>query len=116
MTLLAAFAALLHRYSGQDDILVGSPTANRERSETHTMIGFFVNMLVMRVDLSGRCSFDTLLERVRDTALKAYEHQDLPFEKLVEELDPERNLGQNPLVQVLLALHDTIIQKINGFI
>jgi amino acid adenylation domain-containing protein len=106
MTLLAAFQALLLRYTGQEDIVVGSPIAGRNRVEIEGLIGFFVNTLVMRTDLSGEPSFRQLLERVRETALGAYAHQDLPFDKLVEELQPERDLGRNPLVQVQFALQN----------
>jgi amino acid adenylation domain-containing protein len=100
MTLLAAFQALLHRYTGQDDVAVGSPIANRERGEVETLIGFFVNMLVLRTDLAGDPSFGELLERVRQVSLGAYAHQSLPFEKLVEELRPDRDLRRTPLFQV----------------
>ena len=106
MTMLAVFAVLLHRYSGQDDIVVGSPIANRKRSETEGLIGFFVNSLVMRVDVSGDPNFRALLGRVREVALGAYEHQDLPFEKLVEELDPVRDMSRNPLFQVMFAVQN----------
>lgn len=102
MTLLAAFQTLLHRYSGQTDIAIGSPIANRHRSELEGLIGFLVNSLVLRTDLAGDPTFRELLERVRDVTLTAYAHQDLPFEKLVEELQPVRSLGQNPLFQVFL--------------
>ncbi|HEX2625623.1 MAG TPA: amino acid adenylation domain-containing protein, partial [Candidatus Limnocylindrales bacterium] len=106
MTLLAAWAVLLHRYAGQDDITVGCPIANRHRGGTEGLIGFFVNTLVLRVDLAGEPSFRTLLERVRTRALEAYAHQDLPFELLVEELRPERSLGRNPLFQVMFQLQN----------
>src|SRR5262249_39207038 len=86
VTLLAAFQTLLYRYTGQEDIVVGSPIANRNRTEIEGLIGFFVNTLVLRNDLSGNPTFRELLGHVRKTALGAYEHQDLPFEKLVEEL------------------------------
>ncbi len=112
MTLLAAFQTLLYRYTGQDDIAIGSPIANRHRSELEGLIGFFVNSLVMRSDLSGNPTFHALLERVRNVALEAYAHQDLPFEKLVEELDPERDLSRNPLFQVAFALQNAPMQPL----
>ena len=101
MTLLAAFGTLLHRYTGQDDIVVGSPVAGRNRVETEGLIGVFINTIALRTDLSGNPTFQGLLGRVRETALGAYAHQDLPFEKLVEELKPERDLSQTPLFQVM---------------
>ncbi|WP_250125636.1 condensation domain-containing protein [Chroococcidiopsis sp. CCMEE 29] len=106
MTLLAAFQALLHRYTNQDDIVVGTDVANRNRIETESLIGFFVNLLVLRTDLSGNPSFRELLGRVRKVALGAYAHQDLPFEKLVEALRPERNSSHTPLFQVLFVLQN----------
>lgn len=106
MTLLAAFQLLLHRYSGQEDILVGSPIAGRNRVEVDNLIGFFVNTIILRTDFSGNPTFIELLRQVREVSLEAYEHQDLPFEKLVEELKPERSLGYSPLVQVLFALQN----------
>ncbi|WP_256875332.1 non-ribosomal peptide synthetase [Nostoc sp. C052] len=106
MTMLAAFQTLLYRYTQQEDIVVGSPIANRNRSELEGLIGFFVNSLVLRTDLSGNPTFRELLSRVKEVALEAYSHQDLPFEKLVEELHPERNLNQNPLFQVVFALQN----------
>jgi len=106
MTLLAAFQILLNRYSGQDDVVVGSPIAGRTRPETEGLIGFFVNMIVLRTKLSGNSTFKELLARVRETALQAYENQDLPFEKLVEELNPERNRSQTPLFQVAFAVQN----------
>ncbi|WP_281274219.1 non-ribosomal peptide synthase/polyketide synthase [Brevibacillus gelatini] len=106
MTLLAAFQTLLYRYSGQEDILVGSPVAGRTRQETEQMIGFFVNTLVLRTDLSGEPSFRDLLARVRETALEAFSHQDLPFEKLIDELELERSLSYSPLFQVMFVLQN----------
>ncbi len=103
ITLLAAFQTLLYRYSTQDDFCVGTAIDNRKIGETDTLIGFFVNNLVLRADLSGNPSFRELLTRVREVALAAYAHQDLPFEKLVEELQPERNLSQNPLFRVMFV-------------
>jgi amino acid adenylation domain-containing protein/non-ribosomal peptide synthase protein (TIGR01720 family) len=104
MTLLAAFQTLLHRYSAQDDIAVGSPIAGRNREEIEPLIGFFVNTLVLRSDLSGDPGFRTLLHRVRRVATDAYAHQDLPFEMLVEALQPSRDLSRNPLFQVIFQL------------
>ena len=100
MTLLAAFNLLLARLSGQEDILVGTPIVGRNRVETENLIGFFLNTLVLRTDLSGNPSFDELLARVKQTTLDAYSHQDIPFEKLIQELQPERDLSRTPLFQV----------------
>jgi len=106
MTMLAAFNILLRRYTGQESINVGSPFANRDRVETEGLIGFLLNMLVLRTDLSGDPSVLALLGRVRETALGAYEHSDLPFGLLVQELQPVRDLGRNPLYQVAFVLVD----------
>ncbi|MCP4656487.1 MAG: amino acid adenylation domain-containing protein, partial [bacterium] len=108
MTLLAAFQALLRRYTGQADPAVGSPIANRNRAEIEGLLGFFVNTLVLRGDLSGDPSFTRLLARVRDAALEAYAHQDVPFEQLVEALEPERDLSHSPLVQVFFVLQNAL--------
>ncbi|KAF3885893.1 MULTISPECIES: non-ribosomal peptide synthetase [Nostocales] len=107
MTLLAAFNILLYRYTDREDILVGSSIANRNRAELEGLVGLFVNTLVLRNDLSGNPSFRELLSRVREVTLNAYAHQDLPFEKLVEQLQPERDLSRNPLFQVMFVLHNT---------
>ncbi len=112
MTLLAAFDALLHRYSGQDDIVVGTPIANRNHAEIEGLIGFFVNSLVLRTKLSAELPFTELVDRVRNVALDAYAYQDLPFEKLVEEISPKRDLGQNPLFQVMFALQNAPASRI----
>ncbi|HEY3304677.1 MAG TPA: amino acid adenylation domain-containing protein [Candidatus Binatia bacterium] len=106
MTLLSAFQVLLHRYTGQDDIVIGSPIAGRTRAEIEELIGLFINTLVLRGDLSGDPKFTELLARVRQAALEAYEHQELPFEKLVEELRPERDPSRSPLFQVMFVLQN----------
>jgi hypothetical protein len=106
MTLLAAYQVLLHRYSGQEDVAVGTPIAGRGHPDLEGLIGFFANTLVLRSDLSGDPSFRQLLAGVRDTPLAAYAHQDLPFEKLVEELTPTRDLSRNPLFQASFNLQN----------
>ncbi|HEY0639758.1 MAG TPA: amino acid adenylation domain-containing protein, partial [Pseudonocardiaceae bacterium] len=106
MALLASFTALLGRYTGTDDIVVGTTVANRDRQEVEDLVGFFVNTLVLRTDLSGDPTFEELLSRVRGTTLDAYAHQDVPFEKLVEVLRPHRSLSHPPLVQVLFDLQN----------
>ncbi|BAZ09555.1 amino acid adenylation domain-containing protein [Calothrix sp. NIES-4071] len=112
MTLLAAFDTLLYRYTGQEDILVGSPIANRNRSEIEGLIGFFVNTLVLRTNVSGERSFNELLDQVRDMAMDAYAHQDLPFEMLVEALQPERVLSHAPLFQVMFVLENGLMSQL----
>jgi hypothetical protein len=106
MTLLASFKFLLHWYSGQADIVVGSPIAGRSQAAIEPLIGFFVNTLVLRTDLAGLATFQELLRRTREITLGAYAHQDLPFERLVEELQPERSLGHMPLFQVWFVLQN----------
>ncbi|HEV2634395.1 MAG TPA: condensation domain-containing protein, partial [Actinocrinis sp.] len=106
MALLAVFQVLLSKYSRQEDIAVGTPIAGRNRAEIEDLLGFFVNTLVMRTDLSQDPTFAELLDRVKDTALGAYDHQDLPFERLVEELAPDRDLSRNPLFQTMFALQN----------
>jgi len=103
MTLFSAFKTLLYRYTGQEDLVVGTPIANRNRAEIEGLIGFFANTLVLRTHLAGNPSFQEVLGQVREVTLGAYAHQDLPFEKLVEELQPERNLAYNPLFQVMFV-------------
>ncbi|QLE45714.1 hypothetical protein FD723_36255 (plasmid) [Nostoc sp. C052] len=109
MTLLAAFAVLLYRYSGQEDIAIGSPIANRDRTETQHLIGCLVNTIVLRTYLENNPSFTQLLAQVRETTLEAYAHQQIPFEKVVEALQPERNLSHTPLFQVMFVLQNTSI-------
>ncbi|HXB53930.1 MAG TPA: amino acid adenylation domain-containing protein [Vicinamibacteria bacterium] len=106
MSLLAGFKALLQRYTGQDDVVVGSPIANRNRIETEALIGFFVNSQALRTSMAGNPSFRDLLTRVKETALGAYDHQDLPFETLVDELGLGRDLSQNPIFQVVFAVQN----------
>jgi len=106
VALLAGFQALLHRWTGQEDLVIGTPFANRRRAEVQGLIGFFVNTLPIRADLTGRPSFRELLRRAREEVLGAHEHQDLPFERIVEELRPGRAAGRNPLFQVVLAFQN----------
>ena len=106
MTLLAAFQTLLYRYTGQEDIVVGAAIANRNRTEIEGLIGFFVNTLALRANFAGDPTFRDFLASVRRSALEAYEHQDLPFEKLVEELNPHRTLSYTPVFQVMLVLQN----------
>lgn len=113
MTLLATFKTLLYRYSGQEDIVVGSPIAGRNRKEVEGLIGFFVNTLVLRTNLSGAPSFRKFLSQVRAVTLGAYAHQDLPFEKLIEELQPERDMSRSPLFQVMFTFQNTPAQALD---
>ncbi len=112
MVLLTAFAVLLSRYSEKEDIMIGAPIANRNRTEIEGLIGFFANMLPLRIDLSGNPTFSELLERVRIVTMAAYAHQDVPFEKLVDTLQLERNLSYNLLVQVMFSLRNTPAVKL----
>ncbi|MFN2529802.1 MAG: amino acid adenylation domain-containing protein [Pyrinomonadaceae bacterium] len=112
MTLMAAFQVFLSNYAAREDIIVGTDVANRNRVELEELIGFFINLLPIRIDLSDDPTFTDLLARVRNTMLDVYAHQDLPFEKLVEELRPERDLRRNPLVQVLLVMQNTAQQEL----
>ncbi|MFZ6028539.1 MAG: amino acid adenylation domain-containing protein [Chloroflexota bacterium] len=113
MTLLAAFQTLLYRYSGQEDVCVGSPVANRNHRETEGLIGFFANTLVLRSNLSGSPTFRELLRQVRETSLGAYAHQDVPFEMVVEAVQPERNLSRSPLFQVMFALQNAPVAALD---
>jgi Condensation domain len=113
MVLLAAFQILLHWYTGQEDIVIGTDIANRNQDETKGLIGFFVNQLALRTNLSGNPSFRELLEQVYEITIEAYVHQDLPFDKLVEFLNPRRNLDRTPLFQVKIVLENTQIPSIN---
>ncbi|MDJ0580938.1 non-ribosomal peptide synthetase [Crocosphaera sp.] len=112
MTLLSAFSVLLSRYSRQEDITLGSPIANRKRSEIEPLIGFFLNTLVMRVNLEDNPSVTELIKQVKKTCLEAYTHQDIPFEKLVEELQPERNMSHAPLFQVAFVLQNAPTEEL----
>ncbi|MEO1375162.1 MAG: amino acid adenylation domain-containing protein, partial [Cyanobacteria bacterium J06635_10] len=112
MTLYGAFSTLLYRYSGQSDILIGSPIANRNRSEIEDLIGFFVNTLVLRSNFENNPSFKELLVQVRETTLKAYENQDVPFEQIVEALQPQRSLSHSPLFQVMFVLQNAFMDDV----
>jgi len=116
MTMLAAFGVLLHRYSGQHDIVVGTPIANRQDTKLERLIGFFVNTLVMRLRLDRSVSFDDLLSDIRRTTLEAYQHQDVPFDRLVEDLAPERTLNSAPIFQVMFAIQNAPmgVQRLKG--
>ncbi|MCS0710132.1 condensation domain-containing protein, partial [Massilia aurea] len=107
MTLLAPWSALLARLSGQDDIVIGTPVANRRHRQLEPLIGFFVNTLALRVWLSDTTSADELIEQLKDICLKAFAHQDLPFEEVVEAVNPTRSLSHSPLFQSMLSLNNT---------
>jgi non-ribosomal peptide synthetase component F len=113
MTLLAAFGTLLYRMTGQDDILLGSPIANRSRVEIESLIGFFSNTVVLRVRLDGNPTFRELIGRVREMALGAYAHQDMPFERIVEAARPSRDAGLNPLFQVNFRVQSGLPAKLD---
>jgi amino acid adenylation domain-containing protein len=108
MTLVAAFQTLLHRYTGQEDIIVGSPVAGRTRASVESLIGMFVNMIVLRADLTGDPTFNEFLSRVQSNVLEALAHQEMPFEKLVEELQPQRSASHSPIIQVMFAFQDEL--------
>ena len=109
MTLLAAFKTLLYRYTAQEDLLVGCPVLNRGLPEIENLLGSFVNTLVLRTNYAGSPSFREALRRVRETCVDAFAHQDFPFEKLVEELQPQRDLARNPIFQVMFAFQNTSV-------
>jgi len=111
MLMLAAFKTLLYRYSGQDDVCVGVPMAGRDSSQTKPLVGFFINTLILRTSLSENPTFQELLKRVRETCLEAYDHPDIPFETLVAELQPERDLSRSPLFQVWFVLQPPATSK-----
>jgi non-ribosomal peptide synthetase component F len=111
MTLLTGLKILLYRYTANEDIVIGSPIANRNRKETEALIGFFANLLIYRTSIAGAPTFRQLLRRIREQALAAYAHQDVPFEKLVDELQPEREADDKPLVQVVFSLQNALVQS-----
>jgi non-ribosomal peptide synthetase component F len=114
MALLAAFQVLLHRHSGQDDFAVGSPIAGRTRPELEDLIGFFINTLVLRADVRGDPGFRALLRRTRRAAIDAYAHQDLPFERLVTAMHPDRESGRSPLFQVMFAMQNAPLPSLRS--
>src|SRR5437868_3548537 len=116
MTLVAAFQTLLHRYSGQDDIVIGTVTSGRTQAKTEALIGFFVNTLLLRIDLAGNLPFRELLGRVREVVLDAFAHQDVPFEYLVKELQTKRTVGRNPLFQVVFTLDPPLRSPMAGWV
>ncbi|MBT5927129.1 MAG: AMP-binding protein, partial [Verrucomicrobia bacterium] len=113
MTLLAGLSVMFHRLSGQDDICIGSPVANRRTNETEKLIGFFVNTIVLRANINSEQSFSTHLQHIRDRCLEAYKHQDIPFERVVEAINPKRSIGHTPLFQVMLAHENTPDKQLN---
>ena len=115
MTLLAGFQVVLGRWAGQRDVAVGTDIANRNWKETEGLIGFFVNQLVMRTDVGGNPTLQELLRRVRETTLEAYRHQDVPFERVVEEMQPERSLNRSPLFGVKLVLQNVVQEEMGGW-
>src|SRR5204863_9721458 len=106
VALLAAFATLLQRYSGQDDVVVGTPFAGRNRTELESMVGYFINPLALRIDLSGDPTFDELVVRARETTLEAFAHADVPYEMVVRASSPERDMSQTPVFQAMMVLHN----------
>jgi non-ribosomal peptide synthetase component F len=112
MTLLGAFTTLLYRYSGESDILLGTPIANRNHNQIESLIGFFVNTLVLRTNFENNPSFEDLLAQIRETTLQAYEHQDVPFEQVVEALQPQRSLSYSPLFQVMFILQNVPMNEV----
>jgi non-ribosomal peptide synthetase component F len=113
MALAAGFAGLLHRYSGDDQIIIGSPVANRRRPETERMIGCFINTLALKIDLRSNPSYREMVRRARNAALDAYEHQDVPFDRVVEAIRPERAINRTPIFQVWFVLHNTPVEQIS---
>jgi len=111
MLLLAAFQSLLHRYSNQDLVNIGTPIANRNRADIEGLIGFFINTLVMRGDFSGNPTFREFLQQTREAALGAYAHQDLPFEMIVDALQPDRDMSRSPLFQAMFVIQNTLVQQ-----
>src|SRR5438132_11431137 len=115
MVLLASFKALLYRYTGQNDICVGSLIANRQYAETEGLIGMFFNTLALRSQVEAEDTFSSLLSQVKATCLEAYEHQEAPFEKVVDILRPQRNLAISPIFQVMLVLHNVETEKLDRY-
>ncbi|UUZ51684.1 condensation domain-containing protein [Massilia sp. B-10] len=105
---MTGWATLMARLSGQSEVVIGTPVANRQRSEVEALIGFFVNTLALRIDLSDDPTVEQLLAQVKASALAAYSHQDLPFDQVVEAVKPPRSMGHNPIFQVMLALNNTL--------